>query len=199
MLGDPMKISQKFISVTISVCATVFILMMSASAQQTSTSDDTHDALAAASYCTSKGGVVETRQPYYGTNDPSPLRLAGQRQFCQFTNKNDGSRIHVLLSTLVATKPTLAALAYYAKIPLGTTGHGNPASYYCSQIGGTDLFGGISLAGGGWVKWGAIDESLEACIFPDMSSIDSWGLTYHSAGIIRGMGLGKVLKYHKPK
>jgi hypothetical protein len=32
-----------------------------------------------------------------------------------------------------------------------------------------------------------------------MSSIDSWGLTYHSAGIIRGISLGKVLKYHKPK
>lgn len=194
-----MNISHKSISVTISVCATVFVLMMSAEAQQTTTRDDTNDALAAASYCTSKGGVVETRYPYYGTNDPNPLRLAGQRRFCQFTNKSDGSRIHVLLSTLVATKPTLAALAYYAKVPLGTTGGGNPASYYCSQLGGTDLFGGINLAGGGWVQWGAVDESLEACIFPDMSSIDSWGLTYHSAGIVRGINLGKVLKYHKSK
>jgi hypothetical protein len=121
------------------------------------------------------------------------------RQFCQYTQKNGGSRIHVLLSTLVATKPTLAALAYYAKIPLGQTGGGNPASYYCTQLGGTDLFGGINFAGGGWVEWGAIDESLEACIFPDMSSIDSWGLTYHSANIIRGINLGRVLKYHKGK
>jgi hypothetical protein len=40
------------------------------------------------------------------------------------------------------------------------------------------------------------DVALEACVFPDMSSIDSWGLTYHSANIIRGMDLSKVLKYH---
>jgi hypothetical protein len=142
---------------------------------------------------------VEAWSKHYGTNFANPLQLAGKRQFCQFTKKSDGSRIHVLLSTLVATKPSLAALAYYAKAPLGQHGGGNPASYYCTQLGGTDLFGGINFAGGGWVEWGAIDESLEACIFPDMSSIDSWGLTYHSVGIIRGINLGRVLKYHKGK
>ena len=46
---------------------------------------------------------------------------------------------------------------------------------------------------------GAIDEVLEACIFPDMSSIDSWGLTYHSAGIVRGKALGSVLRFKKPR
>jgi putative hemolysin len=152
---------------------------------------------AAQNYCVSKGGEVETRQPYFGTNFGNPLQLAGSRQFCQFTAHDGNSRIHVLLSTLYATKPTLAALAYYAKVPLGTTSGGaNPASFYCTQLGGSDQFGGANLGGGGWVLWGSIDESLEACIFPDMSSIDSWGLAYHSAGIVRGINLGKVMRYN---
>src|SRR4029077_6124394 len=99
--------------------------------------------------------------------------------------------------TLYTQRPTLAALAYYAKPPIGSC-QGNPASCYCSLLGGTDLFGGINAAGGGWVLKGAIDETLEACIFPDLSSIDSWGLTYHSANIIRGKNLAKVLRYHNP-
>ena len=126
-------------------------------------------------------------------------RLAGDRQFCKFTSKKDGSRIHVLLSTLYTDKPTLAALAYYAKVPYSGSCNGNPASCYCSQLGGTDLFGGINLNGGGWVqKSDPVDTVLEACIFPDMSSIDSWGLTYHQAGIIRGKNLDKILRYKNP-
>jgi putative hemolysin len=152
---------------------------------------------AAAKYCVSKGGELELRTPYYGTNNPNPLRLDGSRYFCQFTAK-DGSRIHLLLTTLYSTEPTLAALAYYAQVPLASGCNGNPASCYCSQLGGTDLFGGINLAGGAWVLKGAIDEDLEACIFPDLSSIDSWGLTYHSAGIIRGRNLANVLRYKNP-
>lgn len=160
-------------------------------------SDDYNHA-EAAKYCVAKGGELELRTPYYGTNNPNPLRLDGSRYFCQFTAK-DGSRIHLLLTTLYSTEPTLAALAYYAKVPLGSGCNGNPASCYCSQLGGTDLFGGINLAGGAWVLKGAIDEDLEACIFPDLSSIDSWGLTYHSAGIIRGRDLSKVLRYKNPQ
>jgi putative hemolysin len=155
---------------------------------------------AAAAYCVSTGGEVETRAPYFNTNDdPSNwLRLTGSRKFCQYTQKHDGSRIHILLSTLYSTNPSLAALAYYAKIPLQEGCTGNPASCYCSQLGGTDLFGGINLNGGGWVLKGSIDESLEACIFPDMSSIDSWGLAYHQADIIRGKNLNKVLRFANP-
>jgi hypothetical protein len=152
---------------------------------------------AAAKYCVSKGGEIELRTPFYGTNNPNPLRLDGSRYFCQFTAK-DGSRIHLLLTTLYSTQPSLAALAYYAQVPLGTGCTGNPASCYCSLLGGTDLFGGINAAGGSWVLKGAIDEDLEACIFPDLSSIDSWGLAYHSAGIIRGRDLSKVLRYKNP-
>lgn len=155
---------------------------------------------AAAAYCVAQGGEVEHRAPYFNTNDDPKnwLRLSGTRAFCQFTLKKDGSRIHVLLSTLYTEKPSLAALAYYAKVPLGQGCNGNPASCYCSQLGGTDLFGGINLNGGGWVLKGAIDEVLEACIFPDMSSIDSWGLAYRSADIIRGKNLKKVLRYPDP-
>jgi hypothetical protein len=55
------------------------------------------------------------------------------------------------------------------------------------------------LNGGGWVqKSDPIDTVLEACIFPDMSSVDSWGLTYHSFGIVRGKNLEKVFKYPDP-
>jgi hypothetical protein len=157
------------------------------------------DLSAAAAYCVAQGGEVEHRAPYFNTNDDPKnwFRLSGMRSFCQFT-KGDGSRIHVLLPTLYTQKPSLAALAYYAKVPLGQC-NGNPGSCYCSLLGGTDLFGGINLNGGGWVLKGAIDEVLEACIFPDMSSIDSWGLAYHSANIIRGKNLAKVLRYRNPK
>jgi hypothetical protein len=43
---------------------------------------------------------------------------------------------------------------------------------------------------------GSPNQVLEACIFPDMSSIDSWGLTYNTAGMIRGIDLTTVLRYH---
>ncbi|HTA37572.1 MAG TPA: hypothetical protein VK760_00780 [Candidatus Acidoferrales bacterium] len=153
-------------------------------------------------YCRSTGGIVEHRIPEYGTNNPNPLVLAGSADFCQYTSKDKSSRIHVLLTTLNATLPSLAAMAYYAhpKLIEGpcTSGGANPASCYCTQLGGSDQFGGANLAGGAWVGRG-IDADLEACIFPDMSSIDSWGLAYRSNGTIRGTDLSKVLKYKKPK
>ena len=155
----------------------------------------------AAAYCVSKGGEVDVRRPYFNTNDAEQnwLALSGSRQFCKFTSKKDGSRIHVLLSTLYTETPSLAALAYYAKVPLGTGCIGNPASCYCSQLGGSDLFGGINLNGGGWVqKSDLIDTVLEACIFPDMSTIDSWGLAYHSNGIVRGKNLSNILRFKNP-
>jgi len=65
-------------------------------------------------------------------------------------------------------------------------------------LGGSDLFGGINAAGGGWVLDSDPDDVLETCIFPDLSSIDSWGLLYHSQGIIRGQDLSTVLRYKDP-
>jgi hypothetical protein len=151
----------------------------------------------AAAYCVKKGGVVQERLPAYNTNGGDPLILAGKRDFCQFTSSKDGSQINVLLSTLATRQPSLAALAYYAEVALGTC-NGNPASCYCTLLGGSDLFGGINAAGGGWVLSSNYSDVLEACIFPDMSSIDSWGLAYHSNGIIRGKNLAKALRYQNP-
>jgi putative hemolysin len=153
------------------------------------------------SYCTSTGGLVEDRVPAYGTNGPTSdwLRLAGSEEFCQYTQSSDGSRIHLSLETLYTNQPTLAALAYYAAEAWNGQGEGNPASLYCTQLGGSDQFGGATAAGGGWVTFGySIDHVLEACIFPDNSTIDSWGLFYHSDGIIRGIDLSTVLRYSSP-
>jgi putative hemolysin len=163
--------------------------------------DDAATLTAAAEYCVKKGGEVDVRIPYYNTNDipQNWLKLSGSRSFCKFTSKSDGSRIHVLLSTLYAQQPSLAALAYYSKIPYNNSCNGNPASCYCSQLGGSDLFGGVNLNGGGWVQMtDPIDTVLEACIFPDLSSIDSWGLTYHQASIIRGRNLKGALRFPDP-
>jgi hypothetical protein len=152
----------------------------------------------AAAYCTQSGGENVARYPVYGSNSSQFLRLAGDKTFCQFTSKKDGSRIHILLETLYTTQPSLAALAYYAQVPVGSC-NGNPASCYCTLLGGSDVFGGANdPAGGGWYNKSSEDQTLEACIFPDMSSIDSWGLAYHSAGVIRGIDLAKVLRFKNP-
>jgi hypothetical protein len=152
----------------------------------------------AAAYCTAKGGLVQEREPYYGTNGGTPLRLAGKQEFCQFTSKKDSSQINLLLSTLWTKMPSLATLAYYAEVTYNGNCNGSPGSCYCSQLGGTDLFGGINAAGGGWVLTTNSNDVLDTCIFPDMSSIDSYGLFYHSANIVRGKNLAKVLRYKNP-
>jgi putative hemolysin len=149
----------------------------------------------AAAYCTQNGGAVETRYPYFGVGEANPLRLSGEREFCVFTAE-DESRIWIATDTLYADQPSLAVLAYQAKPPLegNTSGGVNPSSVYCSQLGGTDLFGGVNAAGGGWALDGAADP-IAMCVFPDLSIIDSWGLTYHSDGTIRGADLAGLLRY----
>ena len=173
--------------------------ILSATAQTAGTKSNSA-APSSQDYCISTGGTPETRSPVYGTNNAEQdwLQLAGRQGFCQYTLAVDASRIHVSLATLTTTKPSLAALAYYSQTAWNGQGEGNPASLYCSQLGGSDLFGGITAAGGGWVELNTIDVVLEACIFPDNSTIDSWGLFYHSAGIIRGIDLSTVLKYQNP-
>jgi putative hemolysin len=180
----------KFLSMVIAALAVVLTMQMPSYAAPAPSK--------AADYCVTQGGVVQTRIPEYGTNGDDPLVLSGQADFCRFTSAKDGSQINLLLSTLYTEKPTLAALAYYAKVQLGGDCSGNPASCYCTQLGGSDLFGGIDAAGGGWVLKTDPEDVLETCIFPDLSTIDSWGLAYHSAGIIRGKNLAKVLRYADP-
>lgn len=151
---------------------------------------------AAADHCTKSGGVVETRYPFYGTNADNSLRLAGSLPVCTFT-ADDGSRILVGLDTLYTDQPTLAALAYRAQTPLDTgnaPASANPSSLYCTQLGGTDSFGGVNTAGGGW----ALDDGADVislCVFPDLSVIDSWGITYYSDGTVRGADLNDLFRY----
>jgi len=194
-----MRMSREIIGIAavLMLCGSFF----SATAQTTTTKNSTPSTgTSPPAYCTSTGGTLETRAPVYGTNGAiqSWLLLAGRQGFCQYTSASDGSRIHVSVDTLFTTKPSLAALAYYAQTAWNGQGQGNPASLYCTQLGGSDLFGGINAAGGGWVEFNTVDVVLEACIFPDNSTIDSWGLFYHSAGIIRGTDLSTVLKYPNP-
>jgi putative hemolysin len=179
--------------VALTVASFLFLGGASVKARANATQAPTNQA---AAYCTQEGGVVELRTPWYGTNGPKPLHLSGGEEFCAFT-ASDGSRIYVNLQTLYTTHPSLAALAYYAEEQPGSC-EGNPASCYCTLLGGSDQFGGTTGAGGGWVKKETPDVVLEACIFPDMSTIDSWGLFYHSAGIIRGINLDGVLRYPDP-
>lgn len=151
----------------------------------------------AAAYCSQNGGVVQTRYPAFGTNNTNPLRLAGSAQFCQFTSASDGSRILIRLETLYTQQPSLAAFAYLFRPPYdGHSGGGNPSSFYCQQIGGTQRFSFVvSAAGGGWVLEGNPQDVVSFCLFSDLSMIDTWGLLYHTNGIVRGKDLTNVLRY----
>lgn len=156
---------------------------------------------AAAQYCTATGGQVQIRQPVYGTNDPQSqwVYLTGDASFCQYTAKKGGSHIFVFLTTLYSAKPSLAALAYLAKVKYksGCSSGASPPSCYCTQLGGTDQFGGVNQNGGAWVLKNSPVVAVQTCIFPDLSAIDSLGLFYHAAGVIRGTDLSKVLRYHQ--
>ncbi len=166
---------------------------------QTATTKAANTPATKENYCTTTGGLVETRHAVLGTNNPPQdwLPLDGVEGFCQYTSAADGSRIHISLQTLYSTKPTIAALAYYAEPQYGGTCNGNPASCYCTQIGGAEI-GALQASGGAWVSTSGIDDLLETCVFPDNSTIDSWGLLYHSVGTIRGTDLSTVLKYSNP-
>jgi hypothetical protein len=180
-----------FMRVVFAVAALAFFWCAHSAVAQAAADDST-------SHCIATGGAVVIRTPAYGTNGGTPLYLAAPKPWCEYTAKK-GSTISLLLTTLNTHKPTLAALAYYAEVPFnGATCQGSPGSCYCSQLGGTDLFGGINAAGGGWISNTDPNDVLDACIFPDLSSIDSYGLFYHSANIVRGKNLTKVLRYKNP-
>ena len=104
-------------------------------------------------------------------------------QACKFV---EGKQI-VALDTLASTLPTLAVLAYDARIryvqPNGT--FGSPASIYCHQLGGTDdtptsylpdprykVGWYYRLKDGKWEK----DGVYGFCMFPDGSAMDPWTL-----------------------
>lgn len=152
---------------------------------------------AAAAYCRKTGGTVQTRAAWYSTSSGVQAPLGATGVFCHYVAK-DRSTIDILASTLYSTKPTLAALAYYAETKLNKTCQkylADPAVCYCrQQLVGSDFY----LAGGSWVLAGQRPNPSNRtpfCVFSDFSVIDSWGLAYHSAGIVRGIDLSKVLRY----
>ena len=142
---------------------------------------------------------MQTRYPASDSNSANPLRLSGSLQFCQFMSE-DGSQISVSLDTLYSDQPTLAALAFLQKPRAETAPPGfNPGRFYCSQLGGTDVFGDENSPAGGWI----LDESqkadtfyvMQTCIFSDLSTIDSFGLFYNANNIVRGTDLSKLLRF----
>lgn len=155
----------------------------------------------AAAYCEQRGGEVQTRTAYYGTNGDQAnwLELGETTSMCRFQADDEAkSRIYVDLTTLSSSKPTLAALAYLSKVPMPpSSGGANPASGYCTkELSGSSTFGAIGASGGGWVAKGDPDDVVvNLCVFPDLSFIDEWGLTYHSNGDIRGTDLATAMQY----
>jgi putative hemolysin len=159
-------------------------------------------------YCSSKGGNVVELKPYLNADTDARVELGGSMKVCQFVSQEGDNPVQVVadLSTVHSKFPTLAGLAYMAKVPSSNSGTAgsNPAASYCpDDLGGTEMFG--TQGNGAWV--GALDPGMEAgaseplgdsivlCVFADRSAIDEWALFYHSAGEVRGTDLTSVMRY----
>jgi hypothetical protein len=107
--------------------------------------------------------------------------------------------ISILLTTLYAQQPTLAALAYLSKVRMheGASTSANPASINCTSLGGTSTFGPISAAGGGWPTANPDDtyHIISECVFADGSMLDEWGILYYANDVVRGTDLSEKLRY----
>jgi len=147
-------------------------------------------------YCTSTGGVPAKMHTFAGTNNDASqwVQYGGNELACTYT-ADDTSQITIFEHTLESRKPTMAALAYYAEVP-PKGGVGNPSLAYCVQLGGAWQVGN-GFDGGGWAT-GVGERVYSMCVFGDGSAIDTWGLFYHSADIVRGIDLGTVLRFHDP-
>ena len=119
-----------------------------------------------------QGGVVKNASPITAQwRQPASTRR--KQYFCEFELSRGRSEIGVLRSSQCIQKCRRLLRPHLTRSLQPCTG--SPVSCYCSQIGGTDLFGGVNAAGGGWVLVGNANDVLDTCIFPDMSSIDSYG------------------------
>ncbi|MCA0176699.1 MAG: DUF333 domain-containing protein [Proteobacteria bacterium] len=148
-------------------------------------------------HCTQTGGQVQALRAWANTNAAPEqwVPYGGGALGCTYT-ADDGSRITLFNATLMSRAPTMATLAYYAKVPWDGIGFGNPAWLYCRQLGGA-IQVGSNGSGGGWAaKRG--DDPIALCVFADRSAIDDWGLLYHSNDIVRGMDLATVLRFADP-
>jgi putative hemolysin len=106
------------------------------------------------------------------------------------------SRISIDVESFAATEPTMAVLTYLTTPPMPTsTTSANPASLYCTHLGGMEL-GATTGRGGGWITDArAMTRRAGSLHLPDGSMIDSWGITYHTDGAIRGADLKPLLAY----
>lgn len=160
------------------------------------------DADAAVKVCASSGGTVVQRFPASNASSDSPVRLGPDVRFCEFTGGEGAdpadSRISIGLGVLASEQPSMAAAAYLTKPAMPeSSGSANPASVYCADLGGAEL-GGKLAPDGGWVNSADPSDVLEVCVFPDLSLIDSWGLAYHTMGMIRGANLESIFRW-KPE
>ena len=173
--------------------------------QPTSTPSPTGnpDASAAVAYCVEKGGKVQVRRPTFGTNDDESqwIPMGEPVGMCRFQTLGDAdnSRIYVDMATLHSQSPTLAALAYLAKRDLPTDAPGNPATALCAELGGSSSYGG-GPAGGGMTNLNDPDDVVvAACVFPDLSFIDEWGIAYYGGDVVRGIDLSTVFRFDQSK
>ena len=66
----------------------------------------------------------------------------------------------------------------------------------CSKLGASSNFGSVGASGGGWVNQDDPDDKVvNLCVFPDLSFIDEWGITYYAGGVVRGIDLATVMAY----
>jgi hypothetical protein len=188
------------------LCVAILLIAACAAppaASPVNTPEGSQSGTEARQYCRDQGGMLVDRQATYNANSDQAnwLVLPQIVTFCEFEEGtgDTATRISVDLMTLYSTDPTLAGVAYLAKLPptLPPTPSSNPASWNCTHgLGGTSQFG-TSVAGGGWVD---VSQKtfvvMNECVFADMSAIDEFGILYYSQGTVRGADLATKMRYH---
>ena len=154
---------------------------------------------AAAEWCASHQGTVVDRYPASNASSDASVAMGPTVRFCEFTGGEGAdppdSRISVRLTTLASDQPSMTATAYLTKPEMAESGgSANPASVYCADLGGGEM-GGQLAPDGGWVNGAEATDVVQMCVFPDLSIIDSWGLTYHTMGTIRGADLEPFFRW----
>ena len=149
--------------------------------------------------CTKQGGKVQDYVLYNG-KAPNGIPMASPMQVCSIPNKAaaaagsvDDANL-IALDTLTSTKPTLAALAFQARIPprMPAARNGsNPSNLYCNQLGGTTAMDNLVVTYllpipnaklGWWNKKsdGSWRGGFDFCTFPDGSAMSPLTLFLHA-------------------
>ena len=147
-------------------------------------------------FCTDQGGKVKEFVLWNGNApgfQPVGVPIASPLKVCSFPNEAGTNVYLVSLVTLTSARPTLAVLAFQARVPYlppKNAGSKNPASVYCIQLGGTaaaDMPTSFLPVLGAHVGWwtkkasGSWDGVHDFCLFPDGSAIEPWMLMYHAS------------------